>query len=71
MGKFWMVYGLGSGAPTMRHETRSMAEDEARRLARNAPNITFFVLETVSVAKKVDVTLRRLDDPSYDDEMPF
>jgi hypothetical protein len=74
--KFWMVYCAGRSAPTHQHETRISAEAEARRLAGNNPGCSFFVLETVSVAQKVDVVLRRIDEPvdgpaPQDDDMPF
>lgn len=43
--EFWMVYGHNQRAPTYEHLSYSAAEAEARRLAREAPGITFFVLE--------------------------
>lgn len=45
--KFWMVYGIGQGAPTQRHETKERAQNEARRLASVAPGKTFVVLAAV------------------------
>lgn len=72
---FWMVYGLDQGAPTARHSSRSRAEDEARRLARNCPGIKFFVLETVACAEKIDVVFirhKRLSANGIDDsDLPF
>lgn len=68
---FWMVYGLGQGAPIAQHVTRESAETESKRLARSHPGIKFFVLETVSVAEKVDVQFTRLTRRDLDDEIPF
>jgi len=67
---FWMVYGDGQGAPTAKHASRGIAETEAKRLARRNPGIEFFVLETISRAKKYDVELVRLDR-RLEDELPF
>lgn len=69
---FWMVYGEGQRAPAHKHVTRLDAENEARRLASICPGICFYVLERVSVARKVDVAFKRFDHPNYpDDEIPF
>lgn len=45
--KFWMVYGMGQGAPTVRHHAEEHAVAEAKRLSRSHPGIRFFVLASV------------------------
>lgn len=44
---FWMVYGWGQGAPTVRHMTEDSAIAEARRLSRANAGVRFFVLASV------------------------
>lgn len=69
---FWMVYGEGQRAPTMKHATRDVAETEAKRLARFNPGIAFYVLEAISRAEKIEVQFTRLDRRNVnDDEIPF
>lgn len=58
--KFWMVVGIGKGAPTRMHNCRKIASDEARRLARANPGVTFIVLEAVEA-----VTKREFDTLTY------
>ncbi|EKF40849.1 hypothetical protein NA8A_18197 [Nitratireductor indicus C115] len=71
---FWMVYGLGQRQPTVRHKTFASAQGEAERLARTVPGVAFYVLEAVSVSRRVDVeTIRLREGLPYpcDDEIPF
>jgi len=63
--KFWMVYGDGQRAPTEKHASFEIAKLEAERLCRNNPGIEFFVLQPVSVSKRVDVETRMLVDQGY------
>lgn len=63
--KFWMVYGDGHRAPTVKHASFEIAKQEAERLCRNNPGIEFFVLQPVSVSKRVDVETRMLVDQGY------
>jgi hypothetical protein len=58
---FWMVYGIGEGAPTARHDTEASAIAEASRLARNNPGVTFCVLAATHAVVKHDVEVRRID----------
>jgi hypothetical protein len=69
--RFWMVYGAGQGAPTARHKLFMSARTEAERLARIAPGVRFFILETVGAVEKVDVQFidLRAGDPT--EEIPF
>lgn len=64
---FFMVYGLGQGAPNVIHDNFMMAEREAKRLADCHPGIRFYVLATVGAAEKVSVQFRKIDA----DEIPF
>lgn len=68
MKPFFMVYGMGQGAPTARHDSFSRAKAEAERLARNNPGIEFYVLATVGCARKTDVEFTPLNT---DDLVPF
>lgn len=43
----WMVYGVGQRAPTYEHTSEDRAREEAQRLARDHPGITFYVLKAV------------------------
>lgn len=49
---FWMVYGVGQGAPRKRHASRLSAAVEARRLAYLHHGITFIVLEPVEAVSR-------------------
>lgn len=70
--KFWMVYGVNKGAPTMRHPSSELAEREAERLARNNPGVTFCVLEAVLAVTKSDIKKVRLGfPPEGDDWIPW
>ncbi len=71
---FWMVYGLGQRQPTVRHKTFASAQGEAERLARTVPGVAFYVLEAVSVSRRVDVETIRLEPGQRaitEDEIPF
>jgi hypothetical protein len=75
--RFWMVYGLHQGAPTARHKTEQSAVTEAKRLARNNPDVEFFVLETTHHVVKRDVDVSRISESGglyqrdLDDDIPF
>lgn len=66
---FWMVYGGGQGAPTMRHDSFEIAKHEAERLSRNNPGIEFFVMMPVCKSQRVDVETKMLVD--LNDIIPF
>jgi hypothetical protein len=66
---FFMVYGEGQQAPTMKHENLAAAQREAERLSRNHAGIRFFVMMPVSVSQRVDVQTRSL--VNLDDIIPF
>lgn len=69
--EFWMV--KGAGPSNVIHRSRQEAEQEAQRLARQHPGMSFFVMEAVTMYRKVDV--ERVDlraahlDP--EDMIPF
>jgi hypothetical protein len=65
--KFWWVWREHGGIPTVRHASRGQAEHEAQRLARQCPGESFFILEAISVTRKVDVETITLRDEG----MPF
>lgn len=52
--KFWLVWRLGGGAPTVKHFDKADAEREAERLAKCNPGETFYVLKTVAAATAED-----------------
>lgn len=61
---FFMVYGLGQGAPTLCHPSFESAKAESERLAAKHPGITFYVLASVGKARRVDVEFTPIDlDP--------
>jgi hypothetical protein len=58
---FWMVYGMGQGAPTVRHASEEAAVAEATRLARRNPDVAFVVLAATHSVLKRDVEIDRID----------
>lgn len=69
---FWMVYGLHQNSPVRRHKTEQSALIEAKRLARQSPEVDFFVLKAIAhiVKRDVDVTLLTYRQDA-DDNIPF
>ena len=55
--EFWMIYGIGQGAPTRAHKTEETALTEAKRLARQHPGVRFVVLRSTHVVEKPDVNV--------------
>jgi transcriptional regulator with XRE-family HTH domain len=49
--KFWMVSGIGMGAPTYQHYSAEQAVSEAKRLAAKNPGTKFVVLEALQAFK--------------------
>lgn len=45
--KFWMIYGIYQGSPRYMHKTKESALQEASRLSKLSPGVTFVVLEAV------------------------
>ncbi len=63
--KFWIVWQPESGSPTYRHDSLEAATKEAERLAEATRTREFFVLEAVSVSKKVTVQTLSLEESGY------
>lgn len=71
---FWMVYGLHQRAPVHRHKSEFSAIVEAKRLARQIPDVEFYVLEATHhvVKRDVDVTeIATRERWTPDDDIPF
>ena len=68
---FWLVWNTRRSVPTHMHGTRDGAVAEAERLARVAPGHEFYVLEAISVSKKVDVVTEELFEGDELDTPPF
>lgn len=58
--QFWMVYGIERRNLPYRYDSLNSAFDEAKRLARENPGLTFVVLEAVGAIVK-----REFDTVSY------
>ena len=56
--KFWMVVGNGN-SPKVRHATKSLAVQEAERLAKLNPGTNFYVVESVFVVAQPANLVRR------------
>lgn len=67
--KFWWVWRLNGGMPTVHHTSRAQADHEAERLARSNPGDSFYVLEAVSITRKRDVEVVALRDS--EEGIPF
>lgn len=71
---FWMIYGIGCGAPTHRHANEGDAKREAERLARSSPGTTFVILEAIAAVRKRDVEVTPIGRGgryAIDDDIPF
>ena len=68
---FWMVYGMGQGAPTVRHASEEAAVAEASRLARRDPDVAFVVLRSTHSVLKRDVEVESIDPDLADALIPF
>lgn len=67
--KFWVVWQPESGNPQHRHESLESASREAERLAECAPRHAFYVMEAISVSRKVSVQTTVLRD--FEETLPF
>lgn len=65
---FFMVYGEGQGAPTIRHADEETARKEAERLARNNRGVRFHVLHAFASVISTDIVWR---DAVKRDDIPF
>jgi hypothetical protein len=70
---FFLVWNSArmNESPKYRHGNKQSAKLEAERLARLSPGSRFYVLQAVSLARKVDVETVELAPPDIEDEPPF
>lgn len=54
--KIWVVYNPQGRAPSYMHTSYESAKTEAKRLARINPDQSFYVMESVGLARKNDVS---------------
>ena len=64
---FYMVYVEGGNNPTYKHESHSLALEEAKRLTQRL-NKPAYVLEAV---QKVELQLFNVETLTRKDELPF
>lgn len=69
-GPFWVVWCPESGPPTKRHDRKTDAIAEARRLATNNPGRDFFVLCTVSRSRRME-PVETVEFDIFDAGVPF
>lgn len=62
MDTFWVVWQPNTGNPTVRHASEMEAQREAHRLAEFNPGREFYVLQALTVSRKVSVVTERLDE---------
>jgi len=55
MKPFWLVWNPAGKAPTYKHPTKPLAEQEAERLARLNKGETFHVLQAIANCKVQDI----------------
>jgi len=60
---FWMVWCPQGNPPKAKHYNLDSAVSEAKRLAAQNPGREFVVLQSVGVAKRVDVDFTRHEHP--------
>lgn len=78
--KYWMVHGIGCGAPHYCHASKTSAQAEAARLAKMSPGTIFTVLAAVDAYQAPQVNVRqvsvvkRVETSTIclsDDDVPF
>ena len=65
--RFWMIWNPQGRTPTMKHWSRTSADNEAARLAKENPAQKFYVLKAVggahaSAPEPSPIKMRRDDD---------
>lgn len=69
---FWMVWGEFGSQPRFKHSSKQSAEDEAKRLATNNPGQSFYVLESLSWARRDPPEAQMFKcSPAPLDDLPF
>jgi len=71
MEKFWLVWCVQGGAPTVKHSTFESAAYEAERLARNNQGKRFEVMERVSSVVRTDMSWEGRQPMPFDQFLPF
>lgn len=66
---FWLVWCEDGGEPRVKHDSRSLADREAERLAKAHPGKSFCVLPCLSRFTERRVTAEYFD--LDDDRIPF
>jgi hypothetical protein len=71
--KFWCVFNPEQSAPKYVHISEQSAKNQAKRLARLNPEQRFYVMESIGMAIKNDVSyyVNRPQEYCNDDEIPF
>lgn len=73
--KIYCVFNpAGAGVPRFEHRTYDSAKTEAKRLAKMNPEQKFYVMESVGMAVKNEVSFYVHEDkarPDLEDEIPF
>lgn len=75
--KFWMIYGIHQGSPRYMHKTKDSAIQEASRLSKLSPGITFVVLEAVDAFEADAPKVQQIEIGApqkvefSDDDIPF
>ena len=64
---FWVVWNPNGHIPMHKHTDEESAMREAKRLAKERPDDTFYVLKPIAGVKVNDYQITRFDD----DEIPF
>lgn len=73
--KIWVVFNPNGRAPTYTHQSYDSAKQEAKRLARMNPDQSFYVMESVGMARKHDVSFYACGTVDHrelsEDDIPF
>lgn len=71
MKSFWMIYGEGQSAPTVKHHYLSEAKREAERLARTHGG-RFYILQAIAECERTDLRWDYVPlNEIADDSVPF
>lgn len=64
---FYMVWADNGNSPVKKHEAEYLAKEEAERLARRHPGVTFVVLKSIAECCERTIVWQN----HYDGEVPF
>jgi hypothetical protein len=71
---FFMVWNPNGRTPAHKHDSYTLASNEADRLSRIAPGQTFYVLQALTASRRVEVqttTLQGSESIVREIEIPF